>query len=804
MTYIPILTQKDLVLDTNGKIIPNAKIEVLNPISSNPIDVFTYDAQNDRYVAATNPIFLNNESRPQHTYFVTQLAYCRLSKYMGDFMDPLTHSTAARYDFIRDWYGAFTSDDAHNDTLVYGYSGLEQANPELGAVTVVGYWTDKDCEARTYVWDPNCVQDADGGYIVKNPELDTGRWILMFDGEYLPSTYYGVYPGHESTMNALLNYVATVGTAQKPTAPGIYFVPGSYTDSTVALVTNKKLLIDSDTSFLADSFTCTSVKVIGDSSNSIVDFVITDDDQEAHSSWFRTIAGFLTCGAKTLYFDATNQFLQSKIIPYNITVSNARIVGKNRLPISSYQNNARVTYSNCTFVGEKFFNSTDRVGFAYTAIKDTWFSMSSANDFDFNDKIMCRSTSLNKVLLENFESVPVYVKALRAYGATTIDLAGRVVNTTLDLNSFSDIRNVYANAISCYQSNNNSFDVTLTNVHAAVSFSGRYLTVKNSEIDLQSEPTCAAMWADDSRVTGYKWTNHSRQIRANNCYWGIGMEYATDNEHDTAYVEFINCTFQTNVMFTLKRAVMKRCTTDNNSIKFYPIKSEGVYYLNCTLENNVFNNTSPIEFTKFDDDNCYDCMVNWTILGNTFAGNTEGLRCRFWQNRIGQNYNMRFIKTTVQNINYHGNLGQCPAEDMTGVSFEELNDGHSNSKVQIYTGYSYRDVYRYTGAWKRVMPIITSNYGTALSEAYLEYLAYHTVKQMTMIKYKHLDNVSPWDSLIDDIYCESHGCIYHSDLDNPTGNGDFFKMGSAVFDRPLWIIQQGDNDRKQFIWGKFI
>lgn len=93
MQYIPIISEKDLVLDQNKRIMPNGKIEILDPVSTNPIDVFTYDSQNNKYITATNPIYLDVESRPQHTYFVKQLAYCRLSKYLGEFTDPLTHSS---------------------------------------------------------------------------------------------------------------------------------------------------------------------------------------------------------------------------------------------------------------------------------------------------------------------------------------------------------------------------------------------------------------------------------------------------------------------------------------------------------------------------------------------------------------------------------------------------------------------------------------------------------------------------------------------------------------------------------------
>ena len=238
----PIISEKDLFLDNERKIIPHGKIDVYDPISNTYLNVYTYDAQNDAYIPASNPIILNNESRPNATYFVDQMAYCQLYKYLGEFMDPMTLQQSTNWEFVRSWYSSANKSDLKNDTVVTGIIDLRDTNPELGNVTVVGYWNDHDCEARTYVWDENSVQADDGGYIIKNNDVDTGRWILQFDGEYLPSTYYGVYPGKENNINALLNYVSVIGS--RNTAPGIYFIPGSYTDSSVGLVTSKNLLLE--------------------------------------------------------------------------------------------------------------------------------------------------------------------------------------------------------------------------------------------------------------------------------------------------------------------------------------------------------------------------------------------------------------------------------------------------------------------------------------------------------------------------------------------------------------------------------
>ena len=260
---IPFINQDDLILDNNRQIIPSAKIEVYDPVSNTPIDVYTYDGANENYIISTNPIYLNAHSRPEHTYFSNQLVLCRLYKYIGNFSDPRVDDDTDDWQFVREWNGAFTQDEINNDTIIFGIEALKEANTANGSVTVVGYWNANDCEARNYVWDSSSTQTADNGYIIQNPDIDTGRWILKFDHEYLPSTYYGVYQGHESNINALLSYVDTVGSILTRTAPGIYFVPGTYNASTVALSTSKKLLIDSSTTFTYVTISADDIKVIG-------------------------------------------------------------------------------------------------------------------------------------------------------------------------------------------------------------------------------------------------------------------------------------------------------------------------------------------------------------------------------------------------------------------------------------------------------------------------------------------------------------------------------------------------------------
>ena len=668
--YIPIINQNDLFVDERGKLIPGAKIEILDPVSTNPVDVFTCNG--DTYTAAENPVYLDNESRTQHTYFTQQLVLCILWKYIGTMNDPTADDEPEHWQQVRDWYageGDAEANASYSET-VYGLAGLMSSQSE-SSVTVIGYWTSNDCEARTYYWDPTCTQQPDNGYIVKKTGVDTGRWILKFDHEYLPSTYYGVYPGHEENINALLTYEDTVGTAAKKTAPGVYFIRGNYNASTVALITSKKVLLDADTSFSRDSFEVADLKVIGDAQHAICDFWIDNPEAVAHSSWFNTLAVFYTCGAKKLVFDENNYF-SNTTFTHNITLNQKIIEGSTRMP-ANYGNYALII-NNCHIEGQKIWDHTDKIIFQNTDFKDIWFKNPSS--IDFNTKVTVNSMNVDTIRLDNFANTTAYVNAMAANGATVLDLAGRDISTLTVPTTVNELRNVIAGTINC--SKGSTADVIFRNVKAnSLNLSCRYITLYDSDVSFPSEPTFSAMWGNRSRISSsYPWYTKTKQVICDDCYIGVVFNMVTDNTSDHGTLQFTNCVFQENCSLSVKRLTMKRCVTNNNTIKVYPRKADNVYYLGpVTLENNTFNNNSPVEFTKNDpDDNCYECMAQWTIVGNTFLGNTEGLRCRFWQNRVGSNYNKTFIKRAIQSITYEGNTGNCPAESMTGTSFTSYSD----------------------------------------------------------------------------------------------------------------------------------
>lgn len=794
--YIPFLNQEDLILDNNRQIIPGAKIEVFDPVSNNHVDIYTYDGANERYTVATNPVYLNLQSRPEHTYFAEKLVLCRLYKYIGNFSDPRVDDDTNNWKFIREWNGAFAQDAIKNDTIIFGIESLAEANPQLGSVTVVGYWNNTDCEARTYVWDGNCVQTPDNGYIVKNSELDTGRWILKFDGEYLPSTYYGVYPGHEANINALLSYVDTVGTAGTKTAPGVYFVPGTYDASTTALSTSKKLLIDSKTSFTRESIQADDIKVIGGQVTApICDFYFNENStnhniSEAHSSWYKSVHKFLTSGAKKLIVDNENNFTDLKLYS-SVLVENKIIECNKRIPID--YNSYYIAISRCTIVGEKWIDpNSDYIQFRYMNITDRWFTSTNVNTFDVGriangHHIEGSSMQIDTLALSNFDSAAVWLKWQIANGVTEIDLEGRTVNT-INYNEITKLINAKFTTLSY---SDNTGTLALHNCEGRISnMIVHILTVNKSTLSFDGQPVStigAVTEFIDSTIEQTAlgidngWKNSTTAVRATNCTWSVGLDYTNSNNTtaQAADVSFIKCSMnQTNNYFYLKRCNFEDCVLNNQNIKIYPYKATGVdstehYYFNATFINNVINSTYPIEFTKYVDDNCYDIFFKLGMVGNNFVN--QGITCRYWQNRTGGNYNQRFIAVVLWNdsvpgmettehhvYKYYGNIGNCPKENFTEFAANK-NNFVNNSQWPSYNTCAT--------AFEQVFPPL--NQGVSNSPFWAG--AFGNVRPKLMSY--DVDNSGDFSGLVyaPGLYTD----FYAVDYEQPLENGSLFNIGLA-------------------------
>lgn len=671
--------------------------------SDTKIDVYTLEG--DTFVQAANPQLLDNAGRlPATMFFEASIVDVNVEKYIGAEGMMSVDSPDSDFETFDTFETGFDPQELSPRTSVDTIDELMDTDVNNVAVNVIGYYGVGDCVPRTYYWDAESEDTIDGGYVVGSRIVDTGRWILLWNDEQLPSSVYGVIAGvNESNINAFLTYPSVIGAFEQKTAPMPRFEAGNYTTD-VALVTAKAVAFDRGAKFTDAPITLKSAHMNGGWSGFVADFTFTDNAAVAHSSWFRSIFGFLTCGASTLIVDSTNYFEDTEI-KANLNLERKKYVATSRLPVT-YSGNGKITFDGCAFVGSRFFNSSDIVSFAHTVFRDDWFDM-TASEFDFDNKITCRSGSLNTLLLANFKSVEVYIKAVTANGETSINIAGRFVNE-ITTAQFSDLRNVVCNTLNI---SNQNTDISLHNVKTkTLSVSGNFLTIdEGSDVSFGSIPTVTAIEIINSNVSSTLTFTRPLQISARNSVFGINYDEVTDNEAQGASFELFNCSLK-GTSIQAKHLVMEGCCAEGCTIKIFPYKESGDYKIYARLVGNTFDSSEPVEITKLDDDDCYECLVDWTIVGNKFVGNDEGLRCRFWSNRLGQNYNKVFIKSVYgNNLEYIGNSGNCPAETPKGIYASDSNV--DNWYILDRGGNIYNSLAKERSWSKRVFPRLDTSYG---------------------------------------------------------------------------------------------
>lgn len=543
----------------------------------------------------------------------------------------------------------------HVDTIITGIEGLKSADPELGKVTVVGYWTDDDCEARAYVWDSTSTETADDGYIVKCTNKDTGRWILEFNGEYLPSTYYGVYPGSPATnVGKLVNYADTVGTNNRKTAPGVFFVSGEYT-IIGTLSTSKKLLIDNNSKFAWDTLTSTTdITVIGgDTTHYITDL---KGVKKAHMSWYKSLQGFLDSGAKELVFDQRGNFNQNPVLTKNTTLIGVHLVN----PIPSYCGyfqfgDYMLILVGCT-VDDLLFNpSTCRVQFSNMVMTDRYFYQPTAANMDRSRAYVDPAT----LHLRNFDNAEVFLK-LYYNGYLDVDMEGRSVGNIDFAPSLTSLKNCTFNSLTL---NDLSKSVVLENCTGTLSgaISGQ-LHIRNCNLSIDANLYTLAsgglLHIEDSIITG----SGSIQPGTN---FALLIENSTVEVPITAYSILENPGSQTYDV-TIKNSIVtgdievKKLTMINSragTVKIYGTPSA---IGNVTLENNVIDDFSFNSVSGWENvvRNC--TIVNTRIVNNTF---NNSFTCPFVVTNGSTNY--EFIsRTGNHNYYYRGNHGNCPIDSV--------------------------------------------------------------------------------------------------------------------------------------------
>ena len=751
--------------------------------------IYTIEGQD--FVQAANPQLLDVNGRlDDSVFFDCGIIDVRIEQYIGP--DGFLSVDApdeyfAAFDIFE--YGIKLDNEGNAVHAVDTIADLKDVDVSMGVVLVRGYYALGDSPARYYVWDEDSNDSPDGGYVIESNGDAAGKWILCWGDEILPCSVYGVKPGTESNISSLLDYPALVGSMSLPTAPCVRFTRGTYT-SAVNFSTSKELCFDPSAKFTGAKFTCPSVRVFGDVTDYVADFVFSDSSATARSSWFKTAKAFFSCGAGMLIADGSNfSSALSAHIDEEIACNNCTLLYETntRLPLT-YSGSGRVKFTNVNLEGNSVFDATDCLTFYNMTIFDKWWAVPSAVDWSVN--VIARSAGLATLTLDNFKSTEAYINAVIANGETKIDLSGRHISVWND-SDITDIRNLYCDALTIHAGANN---VTLHNVHApSLDVSCSMLFIEDSDVTFASVPSVSSVTAKNSSVDSFvTWNivtwNTPIGVDAMDCFWGVTLDYVQDNESDHSAVTFKKCVFKTNTGLKLKRLAMYDCVTDNNAIKIYPRYDSVLteYFLTCTLEGNSFNSNTPIEFTKIDEiggvaqEDAYDCRLQWRIVNNSFVGNSEGLRMRYWQYRTGIYSGRTFVNPSnaAHDITYYGNTGNCPSETMRGVG---IGDNTAYTTEDLGSGTT---LYKYAAATKRAFP----TFGTFFWDC-------DTIGGRGMMN-KWYDAVEvPYNSLTYSVYVQIAWYCYFKAADDALTNGDFFDLGICVFNDYIRIVQSGGGDK---------
>lgn len=663
--------------------------------SDDILDVFTLEG--DTFTQAANPQLLNDAGRLDATlFFDAAIVDVKVERYVGAEGQMSVDSPDDDFEQFDHFEIGFDPGVLAVRTSVDTIAELMDASPESGLVNVVGYYAVGDCVPRTYYWDKDSENDIDGGYVVGSHVSDTGRWILLWGDEMMPSSVYGVVPGsNEANINALLTYPQLVGSFLQKTAPVVRFLPGNYTSS-VTYSTTKEVAFDSGAKFTGASFNLPKARVLGPVTDYIADFRFTDPTSEAHSAWFKSASWFWGCGAKYMYVDGTNHFSESSVSSA-ITIQNANVFGKGRIALS-YSDGGYLHFNGCNISAEKFLHSSDDVvKFSSMRWKDLWWTNSASSNLDFGrisdgHRIEFLSSASNSITLNDFGSADVYVRARAADVKNTslnpdrkLFLDGRMLSS-LDVDCFEEIHDCTVTGMCrVSDSDNGGSQVSLYNVAASSFVSvADILVLENSRIAfvvnaLGSGSAVSHIEARDSSISAqsgssYPW-DCSPSIDAYGCEWSLSITPATNDTDDTVSVSFKDC-YLHGCHLSYKHSFFDSCRLENCNVKVFPYQESNVYKIHLSMLNCTIKGSVPISLKKYEDsslDNVKDVVPDIQFVGNRFIGigdNSQGVTMPYYANATNQSL---FIRAGVLDgsaadgavILYKDNVGDCPQDSAT-------------------------------------------------------------------------------------------------------------------------------------------
>ena len=627
-----------------------------------------YTMQGTSFVQAQNPQLLDAMGRISETvFFDADILDMKVERYIGDPGAMTVYSP----DYVS--YDEFQVGLDYKALLeqtgtVYRVAELKEVDPDEFKLVEV-----QDVPFRRYIWDANATSTPDDGLVVQSDVTSDGRWLLLWDDEMLPSSIYGVKDGNFTNINMLFSYPDVIGSIGLRTPPIIRIEPGTYS-TTVGMSTSKTIAFGKGVQFTGGYINCPRVIQLTDIDNYVADFIL-DASCDAHSSWYRTAKRFWLSGSRNLYIDSVNYFADAQLTG-QVYVDQANIHGCTRLPVT-YATGAYLYLSRCAFDARGILSpSLDYVRFGGSVWNDNIWTSNVSNQYDFGtiangNHIQFSSADNNLIECASFARAETYVRMRKGLliavpsANLVLDMEGR------ELSSFSET--VFTQLRNCTVKGNVNLAGTCSG------FSMQNVTVYGN-INGGTNPVCVnvigswnAEWTGSLNcsnciISGSKVTG-AHDITFVGGRWQKSIDNVSDNVTNTGTIVFRDCVLDgMNVKIHSKNLNFIRCGIYEQDIKVYPVwdSDNSVFLFQGRLEGCEVSGSKPIAYGIFHGlgDNCKDCLLIYTWIGNSFFGNTDGLTFEFWADSTVL---AEVLARAGHSVVYSGNSGYCPLEAWHGT-----------------------------------------------------------------------------------------------------------------------------------------
>lgn len=669
--------------DDKGAPLSAGRISVYRHDSDTPCEVFTLSG--DIYTDAVNPVMTSEDGRIPTLFFDAAVVDVKVEKSNCD----------GSYELMDTFQAGFNVPDATNDTVVNGLDALKGTNPEVGVVSVYGYDSNVVAPMRHYVWDPTCTDAADDGVVVLSDTTDTGRWILLWDDEKLPCTVYGIVPGHEANISAFLGYPDFIGqwSIRTPRIPR--FLSGMYTSDTT-FTTARSLYFDDGAKFVNARFNCHRA-IIPANSDYVADFVFTEDNATAHSSWFRSAKWFFLCGATELYIDKVNHF-ENTTLDTVCTLNNVGIYGSTRIPLT-YVNGAYLNLNACSVQGTKVFDPRiDVLRFGSMKWDDAWWTSTNVSHFDFGQVSeghrlqFLLTMTVNSMDLDSCSVADIWLKRakyeLEHFGSIypslyELDLRGRTVssvngnwttlrnlrtsNLVLAASMPTVLEDVYANEVYC--KGNAAVTATRCTLVFGEKFHGNTLALTDCNVSgsvLDFIDVSVTMLA----VNGGTFGNNGQTSR-------IVLPGHTGTWDESNYAKSKNLSFRDCVLGapvqTCGPISVENCKV-NQAIEMFPWRENGKWVSQFSFMNNTFYDAAKVsldERSPIDASHVNGVRMSGVMTGNSFGQtDTDGFKVRLMDDQTS----LVFFLDPLSTLVYRGNTGNCPVDLAGRMDYWDATD----------------------------------------------------------------------------------------------------------------------------------